>query len=88
MSPGTTYISLVDASRVWLTTNDAISFKTSTQALIAMDDAPTMDSSSGTPSTGVSIFQTESMALLATRYLNWQPAAGQSHAATLTNVEW
>jgi len=53
-----------------------------------MTDTPAADSSAGTPAQGVSMFQTESTALIATRWLAWQAAAGTAHAATLINCEW
>jgi len=87
-SPGTTYLSLVDPSRIWLTSGDDAEFSASEQALIEQLDAPTQDASSGTAANQVSMFQTESVALKAVRRVGWQPTAGTSHAATLINVEY
>lgn len=87
-SPGLSYLSLIDASRIWMTDRDEVAFSASTQALIEMLDNPVADASAGTPAQGVSMFQTSSVALKSTRYLNWQPAEGQGHAATLVNCEW
>jgi HK97 family phage major capsid protein len=87
-SPGTSYLALVDASRIWRTSGDDIRFSSSRVASVEMVDGTTQDASSGTPATQTSMWQTESTALLATRYLAWQAAAGTGHAATLTNCEW
>jgi Phage capsid family len=87
-SPGSTYLSLIDASRVWVTDRDEIDFRASRQAIIEMSDAPAQDSSSGTGAQQTSMWQVGSVALLATRWLNWQPAAGNGHAATLIGVEY
>lgn len=87
-SPGATNVHLIDPSRIWYVDSGAGSVETSDVADVHMDSAPTGDASSGTASTVVNLYQTDSVGLKLTRWLNWSPVAGQSHAATLTAVEW
>lgn len=87
-SPGASFVHMVDPSRIWLTNRDAVALSVSDVADVQMDDAATGDSSSGTATSVVSLFQTDSIAVKAVRWIGWQPVAGMSHAATLTGVEW
>jgi HK97 family phage major capsid protein len=87
-SPGATYLGLICPSRVWVTANDAVTISGSRYASIEMSSAPTMDASSGTGAASVPLWQVESVALKAVRYLGWQPTAGDGHAASLINVEY
>jgi len=52
-----------------------------------MDSAPTQDSVTPTASTGVSMFQTNSVALRAERYINWQKRRAAA-VAYITGVNW
>ncbi len=86
--PGATTLSLVDPSRVWMTDRDRIEVSMSKIATVEMDSLPTADASSGTGASTVSMFQTDSHAIKAVRWIGWQPVAGTSHAATLVGCEW
>ena len=75
---------LVDASEIWLADDGQVTLDASNQASLLMDTAPTGQSvSTGSPnapaaSTVVSMWQTNSVALKAERYINWKlrrPAA-------------
>jgi hypothetical protein len=86
-SPGTTYLALVDASRVWLV-DDGISFKASEAAAIEMSDTPSNNSVTGNAANMTSMYQTNSIALLSTSFLNWRAVTNASAAAVLTGVEY
>jgi hypothetical protein len=86
-SPGTSYLCLVDASRVWLV-DSGTTFRASKQALLEMSDAPTGNSLTPTATTHVSMWQTESVALLSGAWLNWKAVDAASAAAVLTGVEY
>jgi hypothetical protein len=87
-SPGTSYLALVDATRVWLTSGDDVEVASSGHALIEMTDTTQQDASTGAGAQQVSTWQTESTAIKLTRRINWEPVEGTGHAATLTNLEW
>ena len=87
-SPGATTVHMIDPSRIWTTDRDVVEISLSTTALVEMDSAPSADSSSGAGANAVSLWQTDSIAIKAVRWLGWQPVAGQSHAATLVGCEW
>jgi HK97 family phage major capsid protein len=87
-SPGATTAHLIDPSRIWLTDTGAAEFDFSRAAVVEMDNAPSADASTGTGASTVSMFQTDSVACKATRWIGWQPITGQSHAATLSGCEW
>jgi HK97 family phage major capsid protein len=84
-SPGVAYIALVDGSRVWVT-DSGVSFASSDKVLLQMDDAPSQSSVTGSGTTGVSMFQTDSIALLSTSWLNWRAMTHASAAASITGV--
>jgi HK97 family phage major capsid protein len=86
-SPGTSYLVLADASRIWLV-DSGLTFRASTQVALEMSDAPTGSSMTPTPTTLVSMFQTESVALLSTAWMNWKAVTPASAAAVLTGVEY
>jgi hypothetical protein len=62
--------------------------ETSSGALIEPDSAPAADLSSGNGASVVSMFQTGSIAMKITCWINWWPVAGQSHSASLVGAEW
>jgi HK97 family phage prohead protease/HK97 family phage major capsid protein len=64
-------IVLVSAPDIWLADDGAISIAVSNQASLQMLDNPTNDSVTPTPTTMVSMFQTDSVALRAERFINW-----------------
>jgi HK97 family phage major capsid protein len=86
-SPGTSYLCLVDASRVWLT-ESGMTFRASDQATVQMDNAPTGNSMTPTNSTLVSMWQTESLALLSSNFVNWKAVTDASAAASLIGVQY
>lgn len=65
-------IILVNASDVFLADDGGISIDASREASLEMLDNPTNNSSSGTATSMVSMFQTNSVALRAERMINWQ----------------
>ena len=61
----------VSASSVGLADDGAVSIEVSREASLQMLDNPTNDSGTATPTTMVSMFQTNSLALRAERFINW-----------------
>jgi hypothetical protein len=78
---------LADASRVWLV-DEGITFRASKEVLLEMSDVTTSNSLTPTAATGVSMWQTESVALLSTSWMNWRAVSNASAAAVLTGVEY
>ena len=66
------YVVLVNASDIFLADDGGIAIDVSREASLQMLDNPTNNSSSGTATTMVSMFQTNSVAIRAERYINWQ----------------
>lgn len=66
------FIYLVNASDVWLADDGQVVIDASREASIQMLDNPTNDASDGTATTLVSMFQTDSVALRAERWINWK----------------
>jgi HK97 family phage major capsid protein/HK97 family phage prohead protease len=80
-------IVLVAASEVWLADDGQVSIAMSNQASLQMLDNPTNNSVTPTPTTMVSMFQTDSVALRAERFINW--ARRRAGVVTyLTNVAY
>jgi hypothetical protein len=86
-SPGASYLCLVDASRVWLV-DRGLTFRASASAVLEMSDVPSGNSVTPTAASHVSMFQTESVALLSTNFVNWKAVTNASAAAVLTGVEY
>jgi HK97 family phage major capsid protein len=78
---------LVNASDVWLADDGQVTIDTSNEASLQMLDNPTNNSATGTPTTMVSMFQTNSTAFRAERYINWARRRA-SGVAYLTGVNW
>ena len=70
-SPGQKFIALVDASGIMLVDSGTAELSASREAAVAMDDAPTGNATTGAGSVLVSMFQTDSVALVARRRMNW-----------------
>lgn len=75
-SPASGIIVLMIPSEVYLSDDGQVVVDASTEASLQMDDAPTMKSTSGSPQTPVgttvvSMFQTNSIAIRAERFINW-----------------
>lgn len=66
------FIYLLNASDIWLADDGQVVVDASREASIQMLDNPTNDASAGTPTTMVSMFQTDSVALRAERWINWK----------------
>lgn len=78
---------LVNASDVWLADDGQVTIDSSREASLQMLDNPTNNSATGTPTTMVSMFQTNSTAFLAERFINWARRR-TSGVAYLTGVNW
>lgn len=75
-SPAAGIIVLMIPSEIYLSDDGQVVVDASTEASLQMDDAPTMKSTSGSPQTPVgttvvSMFQTNSIAIRAERFINW-----------------
>jgi hypothetical protein len=81
------YVVLVNASDVWLADDGNVVIDASREASLQMLDNPTNNSATGTATTMVSMFQTNSVAIRAERWINWKKR--RSAAATIIeNVNW
>ena len=69
--PGDSMI-LVNASDIYLADDGQVAIDASREASLEMLAAPTMDSVAGTGANVVSMFQTNSVAIRAERWINWQ----------------
>lgn len=78
---------LLNASDIWLADDGQVTIDASREASLQMLDNPTNNSGSATPTTLVSMFQTNSTAFLAERFINWQRRRA-SAVAYLTGVNW
>lgn len=78
---------LANAADIWMADDGQVVIAASTEASLQMEDAPTNDSATGTATTVVSMFQTDSVALRAERFINWQKRRAQA-VAVLDNVMW
>ena len=86
-SGGGNMVVVVSASNVALADDGRVTVEASDQASIQMDTAPTMDSGAGTGASSVSMFQTNSIAILAEREITWQKL--RSTAVTyMDDVNW
>lgn len=78
---------LLNARDVWLADDGQVTVDASDQASLQMLDNPTNNSATGTATTMVSMFQTNSVAFRAERYVNWARRR-TSGVAYLTGVNW
>lgn len=78
---------LVNASDIWLADDGQVTIDASREASLQMLDNPTNNSGTGTATSLVSMFQTNSTAFLAERYINWARRRA-SGVAYLTGVNW
>lgn len=69
---GGAMVILVSAQDIWLADDGAVTIDASREASLEMSDAPANDAGAPTPATMVSMFQTNSVALRAERFINWQ----------------
>jgi HK97 family phage major capsid protein len=63
---------LVNATDIWLADDGAVTIDASREASLEMSDAPANDSGAPMAAQMVSMFQTNSVALRAERFINWQ----------------
>src|SRR5690606_20226317 len=80
-------VMLVKGDEIFLGDEDGIELSMSDQASIQMDSAPTQNST-GTPTAtaAVSMFQTNSVAFLVERFINWQKR--RASAVVWAHVNW
>jgi len=78
---------LVNASDIWLSDDGQVMLDASREASLQMLDNPTNNASSGTATSMVSMFQTNSVALRAERYINWKKRRAQA-VQVIDNVAW
>jgi HK97 family phage major capsid protein len=74
---------LVNASDIWLADDGAVTMDASREASLEMSDAPTTDAGAPTAASMVSMFQTNSVALRAERFINW----AKRRAAAVATVD-
>lgn len=84
---GGTFVILLDASNIYLSDDGQATVDFSTEASIQMADDPTNASDPATPTTLVSMFQTDSMAIRAHRFINWSRRRNTA-VAVLSAVNW
>jgi len=80
-------VALVNARDVWLADDGQVTIDASREASLQMLDNPTNNSAAGTATSMVSMFQTNSVAFRAERYINWARRR-DSGVAYLTGVNW
>lgn len=78
---------LANASDIYLADDGGVAIDASREASLQMLDNPTNNSATATATSMVSMFQTNSVALRAERYINWQKRRTQA-VAYLTGVNW
>lgn len=78
---------LANASDIWLADEGQVTIDASQEASLQMLDNPTNNSATATDTSLVSMFQTNSTAFRAERYINWARRR-QSGVAYLTGVNW
>ncbi|WP_165856739.1 phage major capsid protein [Marinobacter sp. JSM 1782161] len=81
------YVILMNASDVWLADDGNVVIDASREASLQMLDNPTNNSSSGTATSMVSMFQTNSVAIRAERWINWKKRR-ESAVALISGVNW
>lgn len=81
------FVILANASDIYLADDGGITIDASREASLQMLDNPTNNSASGTATTMVSMFQTNSVAIRAERYINWQKRRTAA-VAVIAHVHW
>lgn len=79
-------VMLIKGDEIFLGDEGGIQIAMSDQASLLMDSAPTMDSTTPTAAQLVSMFQTNSVAFLVERFINWQKRRAQ--AVVWATVTW
>ncbi|NIG13013.1 phage major capsid protein [Pantoea sp. Al-1710] len=78
---------LVDAPNIYLADDGAVAIDISTEASLEMQSTPTHDSITPTPIELVSMFQTNSVAVRAERWINWQRRRDAA-VSVITDVDY
>lgn len=87
-SAGGSRLVLAFASEIYLADDGVVTVSASREASILMDDAPAMNSGTPTGSNNlVSMFQTNSIALRAERYINWAKRRSVA-VSVLQDINW
>jgi HK97 family phage major capsid protein len=86
-SPQESFVVLCDPTRIWFV-DDGSTFSASKATAIEMSDAPANDSATATAANMVSMWQTESTAILSTSHLNWKTVDDTSAAVVLTRCNF
>lgn len=81
------FIYLVNTTDIYLSDDGQVVLDASREASLQMDDSPTNDSDTPTPTTMVSMFQTNSVAIRAERFINWSKRRA-SAVAVLSGVNY
>jgi HK97 family phage major capsid protein len=81
------FVVLANASDIWLADDGSVVVDASREASLQMLDNPTNNSATGTPTTMVSMWQTNSVAIRAERWINWQKRRTAA-VAVLSEVNW
>lgn len=84
---GGSYVILANASDIWLADDGQVTIDASREASLQMLDNPTNNSGAGTATTMVSMFQTNSVALRAERWINWQKRRSAA-VQVIDGVNW
>lgn len=79
-------VMLMKGDEIFLGDEDGIELSMSDQASLQMDNAPTQNSVTPTGTSVVSMFQTNSVAFLVERFLNWQKR--RASAVVWAHVNW
>lgn len=81
------FVILANASDIWLADDGNVVIDASREASLQMLDNPTNNSASGTATSMVSMFQTNSVAIRAERWINWKKRRAAA-VAVLSGVNW
>jgi hypothetical protein len=79
-------VALIRGDEIWLGDEGGLRVDMSDQASLLMDDTPASNSTTPTPAQLVSLWQTNSVAFLVERFLNWQKRRATS--VVWANVNW
>lgn len=79
-------VALIKGDEIFLGDEGGIQVSVSDQASLQMDNAPTQNSTTPTGTSVVSMFQTNSVAFLVERFVNWQKRRAQ--AVVWAHVNW
>lgn len=81
------YVALMSADNIWLADDGNVVIDASREASLQMLDNPTNNSGTGTATTMVSMFQTNSVAIRAERWINWAKRRA-SAVSLISGVNW